>query len=84
MVFDSGRPVAQVARDLGIHHEALRKWVRKAEADAGKRRDLLSTDPEREELVQLRKDNCELRRANEILKSASAFFAAELDPHRTK
>jgi len=83
MVFDSGRPVAQVARDLGIHHEALRKWVRKAEADAGKRKDLLSTE-EREELVQLRKDNRELRRANEILKSASAFFAAELDPHRTK
>jgi len=83
MVFDSGRPIAQVARDLGIHHEALRKWVRKAEADAGRRKDLLST-AEREELAQLRKDNRELRRANEILKSASAFFAAELDPHRTK
>jgi len=83
MVFDSGRPIAQVARDLGIHHEALRKWVRKAEADAGKRKDLLST-AEREELAQLRKDNRELRRANEILKSASAFFAAELDPRRTK
>jgi len=83
MVFDSGRPIAQVARDLGIHHEALRKWVRKAEADVGKRKDLLST-AEREELAQLRKDNRELRRANEILKSASAFFAAELDPRRTK
>jgi transposase len=83
MVADSGRPIAHVARDLGIHHETLRKWVRKAEADAGVRKDLLSSQ-EREELVQLRKDNRELRRANEILKSASAFFAAELDPCRTK
>ena len=49
MVFDSGRPIAHVARDLGIHHETLRKWVRKAEADEGKRKDLLSSQ-EREEL----------------------------------
>jgi transposase len=83
MVIESGRPIAHVARDLGIHHEALRKWVRKTEADEGKRKDLLSSQ-EREELAQLRKDNRELRRANEILKAASAFFAAELDPHRPK
>jgi transposase len=83
MVFESGRPIAHVARDLGIHHETLRKWVRKAEADAGTRKDLLSTQ-EREELAQLRKDNRELRRANEILKAASAFFAAELDPPRPR
>jgi transposase len=83
MVADSGRPIAHVARDLGIHHETLRKWVRQAEADTGKRKELLSSQ-EREELVQLRKDNRELRRANEILKSVSAFFAAELDPRRTK
>jgi transposase len=83
MVFESGRPVAHVARDLGIHHETLRKWVRKAEADAGVRKDLLSSQ-EREELVQLRKDNRELRRANDILKAASAFFAAELDPPRPR
>jgi len=83
MVFDSGRPIAHVARDLGIHHETLRKWVRKTEADEGRRTELLSSQ-EREELAQLRKDNRELRRANEILKSASAFFAAELDPRRTK
>ena len=83
MVFDSSRPIAHVARDLGVHHETLRKWVRKTEADEGKRKELLSSQ-ERDELVQLRKDNRELRRANEILKSASAFFAAELDPRRTK
>jgi transposase len=83
MVFESGRPIAHVARDLGIHHETLRKWVRKVEADAGTRKDLLSTQ-EREELARLRKDNRELRRANEILKAASAFFAAELDPPRPR
>jgi transposase len=83
MVFDSGRPIAHVARDLGVHHETLRKWVRKTEADEGKRKDLLSSQ-EREELKALRGEVRELRRANDILKSASAFFAAELDPRRTK
>jgi transposase len=83
MVFDSGRPIAHVARDLGIHPETLRKWVRQAEADEGKRSELLSSE-ERERLKALERENRELRRANEILKSASAFFAAELDPHRTK
>lgn len=83
LVFESGRPITHVARDLGVNSEILRRWVRQAEADAGKRRELLSSE-EREELGQLRKDNRELRRANEILKSASAFFAAELDPHRPK
>jgi transposase len=83
MVFESGRPIAHVARDLGIHHETLRKWVRQAEADEGKRTELLSTE-ERERLKALERENRELRRANEILKSASAFFAAELDPRRTK
>jgi len=43
MVFDSGRPIAHLARDLGIHRETLRKWVRQAEADAGKRKELLSS-----------------------------------------
>jgi transposase len=83
MVFDSGRPIAHVARDLGIHPETLRKWVRQAEADEGKRTELLSSQ-EREELKALRGEVRELRRANEILKTASAFFAAELDPRRTK
>ncbi len=83
LVFESGRPITHVARDLGINSEILRLWVRQAEADTGKRKELLSSE-EREELAQLRKDNRELRRANEILKSASAFFAAELDPHRPK
>jgi transposase len=57
--------------------------VRQAQADRGKRADLLTTQ-EREEIRKLRKENYELRRANEILKSASLFFARELDPDRTK
>jgi transposase len=66
-----------------VHPETLRRRVRQAEADMGKRTDLLST-AEREEIRQLRKENYELRRANEILKSASLFFARELDPDRPK
>ncbi|MGW0916886.1 transposase [Streptomyces sp. NPDC002784] len=74
----TGRPIAHVAKDLGIHKEALRGWVRQVEADAGERDDRL-TIAEHEELKQLRKEVAELRRANETLKAASAFFAAELD-----
>ena len=61
----------------------LRKRVRQAEADSGKRADLLSTQ-EREEIGTLRREVKELRRANEILKAASVFFAKELDPDRTR
>lgn len=56
----SSTPVAHVARDLGVHHETLRKWVRKTEADEGKCTELLSSQ-EREELAQLRKDKRERR-----------------------
>jgi transposase len=83
LVFESGRPIAQVAADLGVHHEALRKRVRQAEADGGTRADLLRTD-EREEIRKLRREVHDLRRANEILKSASVFFAKELDRDRTR
>jgi len=82
LVFESGRPIAHVARDLGIHKEALRLWVSRAEADSGRRRDLLTSE-EREELRRLRKESAELRRAN-TLKDASAYFAAELDPIRRR
>jgi transposase len=80
---ESNRPIAHIARDLGIGSEALRERVRRAEADAGRRQDILTTQ-EREEIRRLRKENFELRRANEILKSASLFFARELDPDRPK
>ena len=83
LALESGRPVAQIAHDLGMHPETLRRRVRQAQADAGQRRDMLSTE-EREEIRKLRKENYELRRANEILKSASVFFAKELDQDRTR
>ena len=69
--------------DLGIHREALRLWVRQDEADRGQRDDRLTSD-ERAELGRLRAENSELRRANEILKAASALFAEERDCPRTK
>ncbi|TQO31850.1 transposase [Streptomyces cavourensis] len=76
----TGRPIAHVAKDLGIHKEALRGWVRQAEADRGDR----LTTAEQDELKQLRKEVAELRRANEILKAASVFFAQEIDRPRTR
>jgi transposase len=76
-------PIAHIAHDLGMHPETLRKKVRQAEADAGRRGDLL-TSQEREEIRRLRRENYELRRASEILESASLFFARELDPDRPK
>ena len=63
LVFESGRPIAHVAQDLGVHKEALRGWVRQAEADRGKRRDRLTTG-EHEEIALLRKENAELGSAS--------------------
>ena len=83
LYFGSGRPVAQVASDLGIGKEALRQWVRQAEADEGRRPELLTTS-ERGELKRLRKEVVELKRANAILKDASVYFATELDPTRRR
>jgi transposase len=82
LVFESGRPIAHVAADIGVPAETLRKRVRQAEIDEGRRQGLSSAD--REEIKKLRKENAELRRANEILRSASLFFARELDPDRPK
>ncbi|MET7778647.1 transposase [Streptomyces mirabilis] len=79
----TGQPVAHVAKDLGIHKEALQQWVRQAEPDHGERDDRLTT-AERDELRQLRKENAELKRANEILKAASVFFDQEIDRPRTR
>jgi transposase len=83
LALESGRPIAHVARDIGLPSETLRKRVRQAEADQGLRPDL-PTSEEREEIKQLRKEVFELRRANEILKAASIFFATELDADRPK
>jgi transposase len=83
LALESGRPIAQIAHDLGMHPETLRRKVRQHEADSGARPGL-PTAEEREEIRRLRRENFELRRANEILKSASVFFAIELDADRTK
>ena len=82
-VAESGRPITHVARDLSIHPEALRLWVRQAEADRGERTDRATSD-EKDELARLRREVAELRRANEILKAANVYFAKELDRPRTK
>jgi transposase len=73
--------IRSVAGKLGCTSEALRRWVRQAERDRGERAGLSTT--ERERLKQLERENRELKRANEILRTASAFFAqAELDRRR--
>ena len=83
LAIESGRPVAHVAAELGLPSETLRKRVRQAEADQGLRPDLPST-AEREQIKELKRENAELRRANEILRAASLFFANELDESRPK
>jgi len=74
--------ITTVSQKLGIGTaETLRKWVRRAEVDTGHRPGL--TSQEHAEIKRLKREVAELRRANEILKAASSFFAAELDrPHR--
>ena len=71
------KAICSIAEKLDINHESLRVWVRRAETDAGQRPGL--TTDERERIRELERENKELRRANEILKAASAFFGAELD-----
>ncbi|WP_147680667.1 transposase [Actinomyces ruminicola] len=70
--------IRRIAEELGVHPEALRTWVKKAEIDGGTRPGTTSADAER--IRVLEKEVRELRRANEILRKASAYFArAELD-----
>lgn len=71
----SGKPIAQVASDLGVSDQTLRNWVKQADVDAGKREGLSSE--EREELRRLRRENRTLLQEREILKKAAAFFARE-------
>jgi transposase len=70
--------IRSISSKIGCSSEALRNWVRQAERDAGRRPGL--TTEERQRLKELERENFELKRANEILRKASAFFAqAELD-----
>ena len=70
--------IARVAAQLGVHREALRTWIRQTEIDGGRRPGTTTADAAR--IAELERENRELRRANEILKAASAYFARELDP----
>lgn len=70
--------IVSIAAKVGVSAETLRRWVRQAEVDAGTR--VGATSEDSAELKKLRRENSELRRANEILKAASIFFARELDP----
>lgn len=70
--------ITSIAEKFGMTAETLRSWVRQAEVDDGRRPGVSSAEAER--IKELERENRELRRANEILKAASAFFARELDP----
>jgi transposase len=70
--------IVSVAEKVGVSGESLRRWVRQTEVDAGQRAGTTSADAEA--LRELRRENRELRRANEVLKAAATFFARELDP----
>jgi transposase len=69
--------IKEIAPKLHVSIEGLRRWVEQADVDAGDRPGV--TTNAQEEIRRLERENAELRRANEILKTASAFFAAELD-----
>lgn len=71
------KAIESISKMLNVNHETLRLWVRRAETDAGNRPGV--TTEERARIKELERENRELRRANDILKAASAFFGAELD-----
>lgn len=74
--------ICSIAEKFGASSETVRKWVRQAEVDDGARPGVTSAEQQR--IRELERENRELRRANEILKAASAFFARELDPQPPK
>ena len=76
------KAIQSISKKLGVNHETLRIWVRRGEVDSGARPGL--TTDERARIRKLERENKELRRANEILKAASAFFGAELDRQSKK
>ncbi len=71
----SGKPVVQIARELGVSFESLRHWIKQSEIDGGERQGL--TTDERAELTKRRREVKVLQQEREILKKAAAFFARE-------
>jgi transposase len=80
LIRTTGKTVGRVARELDLTETAVREWVKRADLDAGRRTDGLTTG-EREELRRLRRENRDLREEREILRKAAVFFARETD-HR--
>jgi transposase len=80
LIRTTGKTVGRVAKELDLTETAVREWVKRADLDAGRRTDGLTTG-EREELRRLRRENRDLREEREILRKAAVFFARETD-HR--
>jgi len=74
--------IGRIAKKLGVGDQSLRNWVERTEVDTGKKPGTTTADAQK--IKELEKEVKELRRTNEILKAASAFFAQEADPHRRK
>jgi len=75
--------IRRLAEQLNVHPEALRNWIRQDEADHGQRQDRPTTDMV-EENRRLQRENAELKRVNDVLRAASAYFAGEIDPTRRR
>jgi transposase len=76
------KAIESISEKFGMSAETLRKWVRRVEIDGGRRQGVTSVEAQR--VKDLERENRELRRANEILKAASIFFARELDPQQPR
>jgi transposase len=73
--------IRRLAEQLNVHPEALRNWIRQDQADRGERADLPGSEM-LEENRRLKRENAELKRVNDVLRAASAYFAAEIGPTR--
>ena len=81
LVRETGKPIAQIARDLGVNEGTLGNWVNRHRIVHGQAEQPVS-GPDRARLRELERENAELRRVNEVLRAASAYFASEIGPTR--
>ena len=77
IVLETGKPIAQVARDLGVHEGTLGNWVNQAKAAAGQSGDGRLSESEREELQRLRRENAELAMERDVLKRSVVLWVKE-------